>query len=50
MSDALSSEIEAERDQIYSLDTEAHIFLSTCVAISLIYSGPFFFFSSLLFH
>lgn len=49
MSEALSSEIEAKRDQVYSLGTEAHICLGTCIAILLTYPQPHFFFS-LLFH
>lgn len=44
MSEALSSEIEAKRDQVYSLGTEAHICLGTCIAILLTYPQPHFFF------
>lgn len=49
MSEALSSEIEAKKDQVYSLGTEAHICLGTCIAILLTYPQPLFFLS-LLFH
>lgn len=44
MSEALSSEIEAKRDQVYSLGTEAHICLGTCIAILLTYPQPHIFF------
>lgn len=39
---ALSSAIEAKREQIFRLGTEAHICLNTWIAILLICSSPFY--------
>lgn len=41
-SGALSSEIEAKRDQIFRLGVEVHICLNTCIAILLLHSCPCF--------